>query len=225
MHLLESAIDAGKAFRVRGVVRLRAEINKERRLEKAAEAAAEQLRLEAEKAHVVAQRQAIEVARRRREEEEAERKRLAAKEMALQAAKVVAEAEEKRRVAVEEEEAKTLSKDEALRRYTLRKQQSELKAKTATTADSNTAAAAADELHKVPVYDASVNSPIVAEIEPVITEVGALIDKPKLTDKYLARPPFRYVHDIISSFTAKHPKMCVGLFSAAEMDPKSFTGK
>ncbi|GET88424.1 hypothetical protein, conserved [Leishmania tarentolae] len=55
-------------------------------------------------------------------------------------------------------------------------------------------------------------------------ELGAVIQVPKLTDKLLSRPPFRYIHDIAMSFikTNRFPE---GLFDADEMDSAKVTDK
>ena len=47
------------------------------------------------------------------------------------------------------------------------------------------------------------DAPIDAELVPVIQEtqqlLGALITKPKLADKYLAKPPFRFLLDVFKA--------------------------
>jgi hypothetical protein len=43
----------------------------------------------------------------------------------------------------------------------------------------------------------------------------AVISKPKMIEKYLARPPFKYLHEIISS-VSKTTGYASGLFSAEE---------
>ncbi|CAM9250082.1 unnamed protein product [Sphacelaria rigidula] len=47
-------------------------------------------------------------------------------------------------------------------------------------------------------------------LEPIIT-------RPRLTDKLLNMPPFRFLHDIVSE-VIKHTGFGAGLYSAEEMD-------
>ena len=47
--------------------------------------------------------------------------------------------------------------------------------------------------------------------------LGMLISKPPLTDKWLNRPPFRYLHDIITELI-RSTGFLKGLFSAEEMN-------
>lgn len=55
-------------------------------------------------------------------------------------------------------------------------------------------------------------------------ELGAVIDTPKLTEKLLGRPPFRFLHDIITSFikTAAFP---VGLYAENQLDSNNVAEK
>jgi TRAF3-interacting protein 1 len=47
-----------------------------------------------------------------------------------------------------------------------------------------------------------------ADIEALVLETTAimesLISKPKMIDKYLRKPPFRYIHDIVVALVQSH---------------------
>jgi hypothetical protein len=66
-----------------------------------------------------------------------------------------------------------------------------------------------------------------ADIEALISEtieiLGPLIAKPKMSDKYLRKPPFRYLHDIVVALVESHqfPKR----LSAQDLDHNNFTEK
>lgn len=51
-----------------------------------------------------------------------------------------------------------------------------------------------------------------------------LIQKPKMTQKLLTKPPFRYIHDIYTA-TCAETGYGQGLFDEAELDAKSITEK
>ncbi|CBZ26929.1 conserved hypothetical protein [Leishmania mexicana MHOM/GT/2001/U1103] len=63
-----------------------------------------------------------------------------------------------------------------------------------------------------------------AIIEKTQRELGAVIQAPKLTEKLLSRPPFRYIHDIVMSFmkTTGFPD---GLFDADQLDSAKVADK
>jgi TRAF3-interacting protein 1 len=58
----------------------------------------------------------------------------------------------------------------------------------------------------------------------VAKALGKLISKPKLSDKYLNRPPFRFLHDIFTN-VAKETGFGRGLIASAEVDGKAIEGK
>ena len=51
-----------------------------------------------------------------------------------------------------------------------------------------------------------------------------LFQKPKMTEKLLCKPPFRYIHDI-STATMAASGFADGLYTEAELDAKSITEK
>ena len=63
------------------------------------------------------------------------------------------------------------------------------------------------------------------DLIPVVKEkVGALISKPKMSDKLLNKPPFRFLHDSISAIIVK-TGFGEGLYTDEEMDSSTFTEK
>ncbi|KAG5506184.1 hypothetical protein GH5_05867 [Leishmania sp. Ghana 2012 LV757] len=63
-----------------------------------------------------------------------------------------------------------------------------------------------------------------AVIEKTQRELGAVIQAPKLTEKLLSRPPFRYIHDIVMSFM-KATGFPEGLFNADQLDSSRVADK
>ena len=62
------------------------------------------------------------------------------------------------------------------------------------------------------------------EIEKTQVELGELITKPKLTSKLLGRPPFRFIHDIVSELT-KETGFADGLYEGEELHSKAIKEK
>ena len=54
--------------------------------------------------------------------------------------------------------------------------------------------------------------------------LGPLISAPKLTEKLLKKPPFRFIYDIIMALKAQHG-FAEGLFTDQELDSKYFAEK
>ncbi|KAG5502514.1 hypothetical protein JIQ42_05395 [Leishmania sp. Namibia] len=63
-----------------------------------------------------------------------------------------------------------------------------------------------------------------AVIEKTQRELGVVIQAPKLTEKLLSRPPFRYIHDIVMSFM-KATGFPEGLFNADQLDSSRVADK
>jgi hypothetical protein len=61
----------------------------------------------------------------------------------------------------------------------------------------------------------------IAETQRVL---GPLFSKPSLTEKYLSRPPFRFLHDIVTS-TLRETGFPPNFFAAEELDPSNFEDK
>jgi TRAF3-interacting protein 1 len=60
--------------------------------------------------------------------------------------------------------------------------------------------------------------------EPTAEMYGQLFQKPKMTQKLLVKPPFRYLHDIFSA-TNGATGFGTGLYSGPELDAKAITDK
>lgn len=61
-------------------------------------------------------------------------------------------------------------------------------------------------------------------MERVKTLMGDLISKPKMADKLLSKPPFRFLHDTISAIVST-TGFGEGLYSGAELDSASIADK
>ena len=60
--------------------------------------------------------------------------------------------------------------------------------------------------------------------EETKTMYESLFSKPKMNEKLLTKPPFRYLHDIFTA-TMAATKFGTGLFEGPELDAKSITDK
>ena len=63
-----------------------------------------------------------------------------------------------------------------------------------------------------------------ANWEETKTMYESLFSKPKMNEKLLTKPPFRYLHDIFTA-TMAATKFGTGLFEGPELDAKSITDK
>merc|ERR1712118_116251 len=63
-----------------------------------------------------------------------------------------------------------------------------------------------------------------AYIVPKQETLGTLITKPKMTEKYLKKPPFRFLHDIVMEVT-RASNFGQGLYSAEESDAAQLQDK
>ena len=48
-------------------------------------------------------------------------------------------------------------------------------------------------------------------------ELGKFVKKPPLTEKLLSKPPFRFLHDIITAVMKSNPGLLEGLYTEEEM--------
>ena len=48
-------------------------------------------------------------------------------------------------------------------------------------------------------------------------ELGRYVKKPPLTEKLLSKPPFRFLHDVITSVMKSNPGVLEGLYTDEEM--------
>jgi len=62
------------------------------------------------------------------------------------------------------------------------------------------------------------------DLELVKSKIGALIQKPKMNDKLLGKPPFRFLHDTISAIIST-TGFAEGLYSPEEQDSSNITDK
>ena len=56
-----------------------------------------------------------------------------------------------------------------------------------------------------------------AVIKRTQEELGKYIKKPPLTEKLLSKPPFRFLHDVISAIMKSNPGVLDGLYTEDEM--------
>ena len=52
-------------------------------------------------------------------------------------------------------------------------------------------------------------------------ELGQYVKKPPLTEKLLSKPPFRFLHDVISAVIKSNPGFLDGLYTEDEMNSEN----
>lgn len=65
------------------------------------------------------------------------------------------------------------------------------------------------------------NEPLAQLIAVAKGKIEALISKPKMTEKLLSRPPFRFLHDLITMLI-KQTGFGKGLYSKEELDSSAY---
>ncbi len=61
-------------------------------------------------------------------------------------------------------------------------------------------------------------------IKETKTSLHGLFNRPRLTDKLLSKPPFRFLHDLVSAITSA-TGFAEGLYNEAELDTTTITDK
>ncbi len=61
-------------------------------------------------------------------------------------------------------------------------------------------------------------------IDETKMSLHGLFKRPRLTDKLLSKPPFRFLHDLVSAITA-NTGFAEGLYNEAEQDTATITDK
>lgn len=61
-------------------------------------------------------------------------------------------------------------------------------------------------------------------IEDVKAQLGRVITKPKLNEKLLSKPPFRFLHDVVTSITTT-TGFAEGLYDESELDSATITDR
>ena len=60
-------------------------------------------------------------------------------------------------------------------------------------------------------------SPQSVVIKRTQEQLGKYVKKPPLTEKLLSKPPFRFLHDVVTAVMKLHPGLLEGLYTDEEM--------